>query len=65
MPIPDHDCFDTAELVAIAKKAGIPADAHQDVAAALSHAPADARVLIFGSLYLAGAVLAANDQLPD
>jgi len=26
--------------------------------------PADARVLIFGSLYLAGSVLAANDQLP-
>ena len=27
--------------------------------------PHDARVLIFGSLYLAGAVLAANDQVPD
>ena len=27
--------------------------------------PTDARVLIFGSLYLAGEVLAANDQVPD
>ena len=31
---------------------------------ALASVPADARVLIFGSLYLAGAVLAANDQVP-
>ena len=36
-----------------------------DVAAALASIPADARVLIFGSLYLAGAVLAANGQIPD
>jgi folylpolyglutamate synthase/dihydropteroate synthase len=27
--------------------------------------PQEARVLIFGSLYLAGAVLAANDEVPD
>jgi folylpolyglutamate synthase/dihydropteroate synthase len=31
----------------------------------LAAIPTDARVLIFGSLYLAGAVLAANDQPPD
>ena len=27
--------------------------------------PRGSRVLIFGSLYLAGSVLAANDQIPD
>jgi len=32
---------------------------------ALAAMPQDARVLIFGSLYLAGQVLAANDQVPD
>ena len=35
------------------------------VAEALAAVPADARVLIFGSLYLAGAVLGANGQVPD
>ena len=39
--------------------------AHDNVAQALAAVPDDARVLIFGSLYLAGAVLEANDQLPD
>jgi folylpolyglutamate synthase/dihydropteroate synthase len=40
------------------------AEAHDDVEQALSSISADARVLIFGSLYLAGAVLSANGQVP-
>ena len=41
-------------------------DAHDDVEPRRSQrSPAAARVLIFGSLYLAGAVLAANGQVPD
>jgi hypothetical protein len=32
---------------------------------ALQSIPERAHILIFGSLYLAGVALAANDQLPD
>ena len=65
VPIPDHACFTPSDLVEIAGQLGMPADAHDNVADALAGAPADARVLIFGSLYLAGTVLAANEQVPD
>ena len=65
VPIPDHACFTPSDLVEIAGELGFAADAHDNVEEALAVVPKDARVLIFGSLYLAGAVLAANDQLPD
>ena len=65
VPIPDHGCFAPNELVAIAASLGMEADARDDVAAAIGSIPTNARILIFGSLYLAGAVLAANDELPD
>jgi dihydrofolate synthase/folylpolyglutamate synthase len=64
VPIPDHSCFAPEDLTEIAAGLGMPAEAHEDVAHALDAISSDARVLIFGSLYLAGAVLAANDQLP-
>jgi dihydrofolate synthase/folylpolyglutamate synthase len=65
VPIPDHACFAPVDLVDIAGELGLPAEPHDDVAEALAAIPAGARVLIFGSLYLAGVVLAANDQVPD
>ncbi|HEY7005154.1 MAG TPA: folylpolyglutamate synthase/dihydrofolate synthase family protein, partial [Sphingomicrobium sp.] len=65
VPIPDHACFTPSDLVEIAGGLGFPADAHDSVEDALAAIPPDARVLIFGSLYLAGVVLAANDQVPD
>lgn len=65
VPIPDHSCFSPDDLVEVAATLGIPAEPHDDVAAALASVSDDARTLIFGSLYLAGTVLAANDQLPD
>ena len=65
VPIPDHACFTPSDLVEIAGELGFAADAHDSVAEALKVIPMDDRVLIFGSLYLAGAVLAANDQVPD
>ena len=65
VPIPDHACFAPSDLVEIAGELGFPAEPHDDVADALAAIPGDARVLIFGSLYLAGTVLAANDQVPD
>lgn len=65
VPIPDHSCFTPSDLVEIAGELGFAADAHDSVEEALATVPGDARVLIFGSLYLAGAVLAANGQVPD
>jgi dihydrofolate synthase/folylpolyglutamate synthase len=65
VPIPDHACFSPGELVEIAWELGFAADAHDNAADALDAVPDGARTLIFGSLYLAGAVLAANEQLPD
>jgi dihydrofolate synthase/folylpolyglutamate synthase len=65
VPIPDHACFAPVDLVEIAGELGFSADAHDGFEEALAGVPRDARTLIFGSLYLAGAVLAANDQLPD
>jgi len=64
VPIPDHSCFSPDDLTEVAAEAGMKAEAHEDVEQALSAIPADARVLIFGSLYLAGAVLSANGQVP-
>ena len=64
VPIPDHGCFSPDDLVEIAASLGMPADPYEDAEAALAGIPDDAPVLIFGSLYLAGAVLDANGQLP-
>lgn len=65
VPIPYHACFAASDLVEIAGELGFSADAHDSIEEALAAVPAGATVLIFGSLYLAGVVLAANDQLPD
>jgi dihydrofolate synthase/folylpolyglutamate synthase len=65
VPIPGHACFTPSDLVDIAGELGFSADAHDDVESALAAVPPDARVLIFGSLYLAGVVLSANGQVPD
>lgn len=65
VPIPDHSCFAPQALVEIAGGLGLSAGACESVEGALASIPEGARVLIFGSLYLAGSVLAANDQIPD
>lgn len=65
VPIGDHASFAPSELADIAGELGFAAEAHDSVEEALAGIPDDARVLIFGSLYLAGGVLAANDQVPD
>ena len=64
VPIPDHSCFSPDDLAEVAADLGFTSDPHDSVEEALAAVPVDARVLIFGSLYLAGAVLAANDQVP-
>ena len=64
VPVADHASFAPGELADIAGELGMPARPHDGFEEALAAIPAGARVLIFGSLYLAGAVLAANDQVP-
>jgi dihydrofolate synthase/folylpolyglutamate synthase len=64
VPIGDHASFAPGELADMAGELGIPAQPHDSVDEAVAAVPDDARVLIFGSLYLAGEVLAANDQAP-
>jgi dihydrofolate synthase/folylpolyglutamate synthase len=65
VPITDHDYRDPPDLADLARSMGFRAQAHAGIAEALSAVAAPARVLIFGSLYLAGEVLAANGEVPD
>jgi dihydrofolate synthase/folylpolyglutamate synthase len=65
VPIPGHACFTPSDLVEIAGEVGFEADAHDGVEEAIEAIDPSARILIFGSLYLAGAVLEANAQVPD
>ena len=70
VPVPNSAASrDPVELAAAAEAAGLTAEAMSDVGAALDAIARDghqspARVLICGSLYLAGAVLAANGTPP-
>lgn len=65
VPIADHEFRDPGELAALADRMGFNATSHASLAAALGAIAAPARVLLFGSLYLAGEALAANGQPPD
>lgn len=66
IPVPDHASHLPADLAAAARGLGIAANTASSLADAL-HMPiaTDAPVLIGGSLYLAGEVLAANTEYPD
>jgi dihydrofolate synthase/folylpolyglutamate synthase len=65
VPVGSHASFAPNELADMAGELGFTAEPHDSVEQALAATPRDGRVLIFGSLYLAGEVLAANDQVPD
>ena len=61
----DHSSFPVADAVGFARQAGLPAEGYESTSAALAaiiarHGPAPRRVLICGSLYLAGTVLTTN-----
>jgi dihydrofolate synthase/folylpolyglutamate synthase len=61
----DHASFPVADAVGFARQVDLPAEGYGSTAAALAaivarHGPAPRRVLICGSLYLAGTVLADN-----
>ncbi|HZC37651.1 MAG TPA: bifunctional folylpolyglutamate synthase/dihydrofolate synthase, partial [Sphingomicrobium sp.] len=65
VPIGDHASFAPGDLAEIAADLGFAADPYDSFEEALAAVPQEAPALIFGSLYLAGEVLAANDQVPD
>ncbi len=67
VPVPGHACHPPADLAALAQAHGIAAATAADPPAALAAIAADGApglVLILGSLYLAGTVLAANGTPP-
>lgn len=62
----DHPlALPAGELAATAESLGLNATACASLCQALSDVPQKAAILIAGSLYLAGEVLAANDEVPD
>jgi dihydrofolate synthase/folylpolyglutamate synthase len=65
LPIADHDFRDPGELAKLARSMGFQASAHATLDQALKSITSPARVLAFGSLYLAGEALAANGVIPD
>jgi dihydrofolate synthase/folylpolyglutamate synthase len=65
LPIPGHDCRDPDDLADMARALGLPATAHGHLPQALASLTAPSRVLIFGSLYLAGEALSQNGELPN
>ncbi|MES2453029.1 MAG: folylpolyglutamate synthase/dihydrofolate synthase family protein [Pseudomonadota bacterium] len=71
VPVPNHEHHSPEALVAIARGLHIAANTATDVPSALADITAAADpaeppiILILGSLYLAGEVLAANDEAPN
>ena len=65
LPIPSHDSRDPDELAGLARGLGFVASAHASLDEALTAITAPTRVLVFGSLYLAGVALALDGSLPD
>ncbi len=65
VPIPGHDHRDPRDLAELARSLGFRAQPFDGLADALGAIAVPARVLIFGSLYLAGIALSENGEMPD
>jgi dihydrofolate synthase/folylpolyglutamate synthase len=65
VPIPDHECRPPEKLAALATELGFRSTANANLGEALKRVAAPSRVLIFGSLYLAGEALRASGEIPD
>ena len=65
LPIADHDHRPPDELAALAEEMGFEATANERLETALGRVQQPSRVLVFGSLYLAGEALKANGEVPD
>jgi dihydrofolate synthase/folylpolyglutamate synthase len=65
LPIDGHECRQPQELETLAESMGLPARARASLSDAMTALRRPARVLVFGSLYLAGELLALNGPMPD
>jgi dihydrofolate synthase/folylpolyglutamate synthase len=65
LPIEGHECWPPQELAHLAESMGLPARGRASLADAMIALRKPARVLAFGSLYLAGELLSLNGPLPD
>jgi len=65
MPIEGHECRSPEELESLAESMGLSASAKTGLADAMTALRKPARVLVFGSLYLAGEMLSLNGPMPD
>jgi dihydrofolate synthase/folylpolyglutamate synthase len=65
LPIEGHESRSPEELQTLSESMGLPARARSGLADAMTTLRRPARVLVFGSLYLAGELLALNGPLPD
>lgn len=65
LPIEGHDSHPPGELAHLAESMGLAARPRAGLADAMVALRKPARVLVFGSLYLAGELLALNGPLPD
>ena len=65
LPIDGHECRSPQDLAHLAESMGLPARSRASLSDAMTALRKPARVLVFGSLYLAGELLALNGPLPD
>jgi dihydrofolate synthase / folylpolyglutamate synthase len=65
MPIDGHECRSPEELATLAESMGLSGSAKTGLADAITALRKPARVLVFGSLYLAGELLSLNGPMPD
>ena len=65
LTIEGHECRTPEELAKMAGEMGFATRAHRSISDALIGLRKRARVLVFGSLYLAGEALSLNGSLPD
>ena len=65
LPIADHDHRPPEQLAQLAGELEFEATANDGLAAALARVRQPSRVLVFGSLYLAGEALKANGEAPN
>jgi len=65
LPIDGHDCRPPQDLAHLAESMGLPARSRASLSDAMTALRKPARVLVFGSLYLAGELLSLNGPLPD
>ncbi len=65
LPIAEHDCRSPEELCRLAEALGFAASDNSSLQEALARVAEPSRVLIFGSLYLAGEALKTNREIPN